>query len=137
MDILLSVKPKYVQYIRAGKKRVELRKSFPVNKEISRIYIYESSPVKKICGYIEPKTISKFPVPELWEKTKSLSCVEESDFNKYYQGKETGIGIFFDAFIPLPLTSLDIVLRNAPQSYANLTSAQSSVLEKLQASAGS
>ena len=131
MDILLSVKPKYVQYIRAGKKRVELRKSFPVNKEISRIYIYESSPVKKICGYFEPKTISKLPVPELWEKTKSLSCVEESDFKKYYQGKESGTAIFFDRFIPLPVATLQRIAQRAPQSYTYLTPSQSVVLEAL------
>ncbi len=133
MDILLSIKPKYVAYIRAGKKLVELRKIFPLNKNIERIFIYESSPVKKICGYIQPKAICKFNIDELWEKTKSLSCVKESDFYKYYQGKIAGVGIFFDEFIPIPAASLDAILKKAPQSYTNLTSSQSKILEKLMA----
>ncbi len=131
MDILLSIKPRYVAYIRAGKKLVELRKIFPLNKTIERIFIYESSPVKKICGYIKPKAICTFTLDELWEKTKSLSCVEKGDFYTYYQGKVAGTGIFFDKFIPMPPVPLDAVLKKAPQNYANLTSSQSKILEEL------
>lgn len=131
MDILLSVKPKYVACIRAGQKLVELRKTFPLNRDIKRIFIYESSPVKKICGYIIPAAIHKFPLAELWIKTKSLSCVEESDFKRYYQGKEYGTAIFFDRFMPLPLSALQLIAQRAPQSYAYLTPSQSAVLETL------
>lgn len=131
MDILLSVKPKYVAHIRSGKKLVELRKSFPLQRDIERIFIYESSPIKKICGYMIPNTICKLPLAELWEKTKSLSCVEESDFKKYYQGKELGTAIFFDRFIPLPTTPLQRIARRAPQSYTYLTPSQSAVLGAL------
>lgn len=137
MDILLSIKPKYVTYIRAGKKLVELRKTFPINKDINRIFIYESSPVKKICGYIKPTAIFRFPLAELWEKTKSLSCVEESDFKKYYQGKESGTAIFFDRFIPLPVATLQRIAQRAPQSYTYLTPSQSAVLETLFVDSGS
>lgn len=117
--------------MREKRKFVELRKQFPINKKIDKIYIYESFPVKKICGFIEPQEICCFPIAELWKKTKSLSCVGESDFKKYYQGKKSGIGIFFNEFVPLPLTPLTIIRHNAPQSYALLTPTESSVLETL------
>ena len=50
MDVLLSIKPKYVKSIIEGEKRYEFRKTIFKNREINRIYIYSSSPVKKIVA---------------------------------------------------------------------------------------
>jgi hypothetical protein len=51
--VLLSIKPKYVKSIIEGDKRYEFRKTIFKNREINRIYIYSSSPVKKIVGTFE------------------------------------------------------------------------------------
>lgn len=130
MDILLAVKPQFVQCMREGIKRVELRKRITM-RAISRIFIYESSPVKRITGLFHPVEIEKLPVPILWKKTKSLSCISKSDFDVYFEGKPDGVAIWFDAFIsfePLPVTS---VSASAPQSYMTLTPAQTAALEQL------
>lgn len=52
MDIILSIKPKYAYLILSGEKTIEVRKVFP-KKEIERIYLYSSSPVQKVVGYID------------------------------------------------------------------------------------
>jgi predicted transcriptional regulator len=51
MNVLLSIKPKYVKAILNGTKKYELRKSaFRCKEDIERVYIYATSPVKKIVG---------------------------------------------------------------------------------------
>ena len=133
MDMLLSIKPRYVRYIRNNQKFVELRKSFPRDRRPERIFVYESFPVKRICGWFAPREICVFPLEELWKKTKSLSCVTESDFQNYYQGKTWGTAIFFDRFLPMPAVALQGIAKRAPQSYAWLTASQSAALDALTA----
>lgn len=131
MDILLSIKPRFVRCLREHRKFVELRKQFPTDRDIGTIFVYESSPVKRISGCIRPRIIRRLPVAELWERTRAISCVEERDFWTYYQGRETGVGIFFDEFVPMPLTPLALVGKRAPQNYAWLTPAESHVLKQI------
>ena len=48
-SILLSIKPEYVEKILKGEKRYEFRRKL-CQKEVDKIYIYETSPVKKVVG---------------------------------------------------------------------------------------
>lgn len=50
MNIILSIHPEYVEKILAGEKTVELRRLLP-RQNVEKIYIYSTSPVKKIVGY--------------------------------------------------------------------------------------
>lgn len=130
MDILLPIKPKYVKFIREGLKRVELRKTMNPAQPIEKIFIYESSPVQKICGYFRPREIRKYELAVLWEKTKSLSCVSESDFMRYYEGRNEGTAIFFDEFISGRPIKLQPFFAHAPQNYAYL---EVEISEKIEA----
>ena len=50
MNVLLSIKPKYVEEIRKGTKKYEFRKSFCSKKnqgKLEKIFIYSSAPVEK------------------------------------------------------------------------------------------
>ncbi|MBC2746251.1 MAG: hypothetical protein HF975_04445 [ANME-2 cluster archaeon] len=93
MNVLLSIKPKYAIQILKGNKRYEFRKSIFKNRNIDQVYIYSSSPVKRITGAFSIKQIiEKHPI-QLWNECKDFSGIDEDDFLKYFKGKETGFAI--------------------------------------------
>ena len=49
MNVLLSIRPKYVEEIIKGNKRYEFRKSI-FKKNVEEVWIYATSPTKKIVG---------------------------------------------------------------------------------------
>jgi len=53
MNVLLSVKPKYAEEIISGRKKYEFRKSIFKREDIKKMYIYSSSPVKKIIAIVD------------------------------------------------------------------------------------
>lgn len=129
MDILLAIRPRYVQFMRDGKKKVELRRVMRTM-DVDRIYIYESSPVKMITACLESLHIEKMQIDELWTKTRYISCIPKESFYTYFRGKKEGTGIFFDKFIALKPLSLDLVGASVPQNYVLLDKLQATLLEK-------
>lgn len=130
MDILLAVKPQYVECMRRGHKRVELRKRVSM-RGISSVFVYESSPIKMITGVFYPVKIEHLQVDSLWEKSKSLSCISKSDFDLYFKGRPYGFALwfnFFTTFEPIPVASVPV---STPQSYIVLTEAQVAILGQL------
>ena len=51
-NILISIQPQYVNKIIAKTKKVEFRKKF-TSRNIDKVYIYSSSPQKKIVAYFK------------------------------------------------------------------------------------
>ena len=58
MDVILSIKPRYVKEIEKGNKKYEFRKSI-FKKKVKWVYIYSTSPVKKITGRFRIEGIIK------------------------------------------------------------------------------
>jgi predicted transcriptional regulator len=74
MNVLLSIKPKYVEEILNGNKKYEFRKSiFKCKEKLEMIYIYSSSPVKKVVGAFVIESIIEDHPKVLWEKFKQFS----------------------------------------------------------------
>ena len=93
MDVLLSIKPKYVQSIMDGEKKFEFRKSIFRNRSVNRIFIYSSAPVQRIVALFEISTILEdHPVP-LWDKVKTHAGIDDSEFFSYFAGKSRGYAI--------------------------------------------
>ncbi|NKQ39274.1 MAG: hypothetical protein HF967_07405 [Methanosarcinales archaeon] len=93
MNILLSIKPKYANQIIEGNKKYEFRKSIFKNRDLDMVYIYSSSPIKKIVGAFSiKKIIEKHPI-QLWSECKNFSGIEKKDFFDYFKGKENGFAI--------------------------------------------
>jgi len=132
MNIILSIKPRFVEKIKEGEKKFEFRKSLPKRK-ISQILIYSSSPVKKIVGKFDFEEVLELSPEELWKKCKSGAGIDESEFFKYFEGKEIAYGIKISN---LNLYRRDIdpneIDRNfvAPQSF-KYTSINHSYLENI------
>jgi predicted transcriptional regulator len=93
MDVLLSIKPKYVKSIIGGEKRYEFRKRNFKNREINRIYIYSSSPVKKIVGTFEIGGILEDHPVALWENVREYAGINDRDFFSYFEGKSRAFAI--------------------------------------------
>ncbi len=96
MDVLLSIKPKYAEAILKGEKKYEFRKIIFKNKKIRYIYIYSTSPIKKIVGVFTMKNIICDHPENLWLKFKDLSGINYKDFLNYFDRKEIGFAIEID-----------------------------------------
>lgn len=128
MDILISIKPKYVSLIRQSIKKVELRRRFRTN-AIDRIYIYESNPIKFITSYFIPSKIIKLEINDLFEMTSKICGISEIQFRRYFSNINYGYGIFIKEFKPIHHISLNFLKRStAPQNYFVLTPEESRIL---------
>ena len=94
MNVLLSIKPKYVNEIINGNKRYEFRKSvFRQRGNVGKVYIYASSPVKRIVEAFTIKTIMEKHPNELWRICKEFSGISEVEFFDYFRDKDKGYAI--------------------------------------------
>ena len=94
MNVLLSIKPKYVNEIVNGNKRYEFRKSvFRKRGNVGKVYIYASSPVKRIVGAFTIESIIEERPEELWRKCKEFSGISEVEFFDYFRDKDKGYAI--------------------------------------------
>ncbi|RHR30210.1 hypothetical protein DWX43_08525 [Clostridium sp. AF19-22AC] len=81
--ILLSINPEHVNNIFSGKKLYEFRKVV-CKRNVEKILIYSTSPVKKVTGeaYVEKILYDK---PEkVWKKTKQAAGIDKEFFDQYY-----------------------------------------------------
>ena len=120
MNVLLSIKPQYVEKILNGTKKYEFRRSI-FKKPVRRIEIYSSSPVQKLVGFFVPGKIVEDSPASLWERFHKGSGVTEEEFFTYFHKKETGFAIEIVDFAVYPVPIDPYVESPAfipPQSYA-------------------
>ena len=98
MNVLLSIKPKYVTEIDSGKKRFEFRKKIFKEFDDQKVYIYSSSPVKKVIGFFCYSRILRDTPEKLWQKCKKSAGIPERDFFSYFSEKEIGFAIEISKF---------------------------------------
>ena len=118
MNLLMSIKPEFVDKILAHEKLYEFRKSI-FKQDVEKIFIYSTYPVKKIVGYFEVSEIISESPRKLWDSLSEVSGISEKDFFRYFDGSKTGFAIkidnlkIFDEFIDMD--SYDDF--KAPQSF--------------------
>lgn len=95
MNVILSIKPNYADAILSGEKRVEFRKTL-FKKEVDKVFIYSSSPIKRVTGYFTITEIVRNSPQNLWEQFGAVGCINEEDFFKYFENKEIGFSICID-----------------------------------------
>ncbi len=96
--IIISIKPEYAKLIKNKEKIVEIRKQ--ILKEMSKgikVYIYESSPTRKIIGYFFIEKISCGSPKKLWEESKIKIAISKQEFNKYCENHDKIYGIYIEA----------------------------------------
>ncbi len=91
-SVILSIKPIYAQAIMSGTKKVEFRKKI-FKRPVDKIFVYSSSPEKKIIGFFTIKEIVENSPEKLWEEFNKVGGIEKADFFNYYQDSKTGFSI--------------------------------------------
>lgn len=104
MNVLLSINPKHIDTILSGEKKYEFRKS-PFKKDVNKVYIYSTSPIKKVVGLFQVGRIIKDAPSNLWNECKESSGLEHFEFFNYFKNKKIGYAIeikeFTEFVIPL------------------------------------
>jgi type I restriction enzyme S subunit len=93
MDVLLSIKPKYVDAIFRREKEYEFRKIIFKNKSIKNIYMYSTSPIKRIVGSFAMRNIICDSPENLWRKFRDYSGLNDKEFFNYFGKREKGFAI--------------------------------------------
>jgi predicted transcriptional regulator len=96
MNAILSIKPQYADAIFSGLKKVEFRK-FTFKKDVEKVFVYSTSPVKKIIGYFTFNTIVENSPQILWEQFGRIGFIGEDEFFKYFENKNTGFSICIES----------------------------------------
>lgn len=126
-EILISIKPKYVDLILSGLKRVELRKRIG-NEFIvgTRIFIYSSSPVKMIVGAAVISDVSRGLPSDLKGSLLNDAKISVEEYDAYFKGCSEVYGVWLKDVTVLrqgvPLEFIRRVGMVPPQSYSYIRS---------------
>lgn len=96
-SVILSIKPIFAQAIMNGTKKVEFRKKI-FKKSVDKVFIYSSSPEKKIIGYFMIGEIIEDTPQNLWERFNSVGGIDKKSFFDYYKNSEIGYSIGIKSF---------------------------------------
>ncbi|HEB26937.1 MAG TPA: ASCH domain-containing protein [Porticoccus sp.] len=125
MIALLPIRPKYVDEILSGNKKVEFRRT-KFKRDVRYIVIYACYPVKKIVGYFDVEMIDDTTPQMAWDNYGSVGSIDQDSFNDYYKGSERAYVIGIDEVVcfdnHLSLSDICTELQ-APQSYRYLSTA--------------
>lgn len=123
MDVLISIKPQYVEKIVSGEKKYEFRKRVFDTFKVDRVYIYSSAPEKKIIGSFKVGGLLIDSPEKLWKKVKNDAGIDFETYSKYFTNKANAYAIIIDDLIILE-TPIDprerFINFTAPQSYIYL-----------------
>lgn len=85
--LLLSLKPRYADLVFDGLKRAELRRRIIPCIENRYVFIYVSSPVRRLRGGFRVGHVWHGSPEEIWDRVSELAGVGKQDFDTYYAGR--------------------------------------------------
>lgn len=88
--------------------------------DIEKVYIYSSSPVKKIIGIIDIDGIIIDTPQSLWEQCYEYAGISKRDFFSYFKNSDIGYAIKISDVqeFPIPIDPYDIIEGfRPPQSF--------------------
>ena len=124
MSALLSIKPTYAEAILSGIKKWEFRRRKFMEKP-DRVYIYCTSPVRRVVGFFEPGEIISGSSKEIWRKCGKDGAISRKEFFKYSNsGTIHAIKILRVEKLEIPM-KLNLLGKNkAPQSFCYINVGQ-------------
>ena len=90
MNLLISIKPRYMQMISIGAKQVEYRRVKP-SRPFGRVYIYETRPTSAVVGYMDISSIIHGTPQDIWKKTRELSGMDMNEYMEYFSGSRQAV----------------------------------------------
>jgi predicted transcriptional regulator len=120
MKVLLSIKPEFADKIFEGTKNYEYRKVIFKNRNIEKVIVYSSYPVKLVIGEFFIEDIMEKKPSELWQETKDDSGISEDYFKKYFNKKSLGYAIKISSrqLYQKPKNLAELYNNPPPQSFA-------------------
>lgn len=88
--MLLSLKPRFAARIYDGSKSIELRRVRPC-REVARVLIYETSPVKRITGWFTLRWIRLLSPTKAWSRFRRHLGISRRAFRAYFQNCRTAV----------------------------------------------
>jgi len=119
MNVILSIKPKYVKHILDGTKKFEFRKII-FKQNVEKIYIYSSSPVMRIVACFKIEYILAEKPSVLWDICSYNAGISYEEFNKYFSQKKVGYAIKITnlKIFEEPISPQSVIVNfKAPQSF--------------------
>lgn len=118
MNVLISIKPEFVEKIITQEKKYEFRKRI-FTKNVENVIIYSTVPDKKIIGYFESNEVFKDHPKRLWESFSNKSGISKNDFFKYFKDKDEGYALKIDNLnlFNNPINTDELNNFLAPQSF--------------------
>jgi predicted transcriptional regulator len=92
VDLLMSIHPTIARRILSGKMKYEYRRTI-FKQAVNNIYIYASSPVRKILCRFKYVGYLTGGIDEIWEKTGNLSAATKAEYLDYFKGKKNAYAI--------------------------------------------
>src|SRR6266542_3119737 len=91
--LLLSIKPTFARKILSGAKTIELRRVRPNMTPGDHVLIYSSSPEMALLGSAQVEEILSDTPSDLWGQVKDNASVSRTEYDAYFSGATTAIGI--------------------------------------------
>lgn len=120
--MLLSIRPRFVEQILAGTKTIELRRSRPAVESGQAVAIYSTLPAGAIVAIARVVRVIEERTNEFWRDYRSYAGVSRIEYDEYFRGRDTAVGIELADVTPLDLPiGLEQMRRrgvaNAPQQW--------------------
>ena len=119
MNVILSIKPRFVAEIVAGRKTYEYRKRI-FKEKVERVYVYASNPVCRIIGEFSLGDVLIDQPSRIWLRTCDKSGITKDYFDKYYMDKGIAYALEIKKFqlYDDPINPNDLIEKfTPPQSY--------------------
>lgn len=119
MNVILSIKPQFVEEIVAGRKLYEFRKQ-TFKQPVSKIYIYATSPICRIVGEFRLGKVIEGEPEVIWSETYSYSGISKDYFDLYFSHRQKGYAIEIKCFKKYvnPINPYKLIRHfKAPQSF--------------------
>ena len=117
-SLILPVNPIYAEKITLGKKKYEFRKKL-CTENIDKIYLYATSPVKKVVGEVEILEKYSMKKEKLWEETCEESGISEEFFEEYFKNQSRACAYKLGKAVryETPVELIRMGISYVPQSY--------------------
>lgn len=117
-NIILPIKPVFAEKILSGEKKYEYRKRL-CKKQINKIYIYATAPVKMIIGEVWVVDKLSMDKEKLWQETQKYAGITKKFYDQYFEYQNCAcayrIGEVRQYRFPVALDSIGI--EYVPQSF--------------------
>lgn len=97
MDVVISVRPEYVERVIAGQKRIEVRTKRPNLAPGDTIWIYEKLPKGHISVRAQVESLETISPFSAWRKYRNPIGISYAEFQDYVAGRDSVSLIFLKA----------------------------------------